>query len=192
MCVYLCSHDAVATIESWSIHVHWTSLPFGHATFTTWGRKESEGVKLRTTSGMWGDKNSDSETSLTCELSQDLFDGHTAGVCVSMGTIGGNEMIRAVNGCLNACSTCFLLQKTNRFLFCFFILHMYCYFNWKIISTMELHSHVVNAVAISRMLLTGSKPNAFVPVHHKGDRSLWWSSVCRADQLWAPFASQSA
>lgn len=32
----------------------------------------------------------------------------------------------------------------------------------------------------------------FSPVRHTGDRSLWWSSVCRVDQLWAPCVSQSA
>ena len=32
----------------------------------------------------------------------------------------------------------------------------------------------------------------FSPVRHTGDRSLWWSSVCRADRLWAPCASRSA
>lgn len=30
------------------------------------------------------------------------------------------------------------------------------------------------------------------PVRHTGDRSLWWSSVCTADRLWAPCASRSA
>lgn len=38
----------------------------------------------------------------------------------------------------------------------------------------------------------GLMHQASSPVRRTGDRSLWWSSVCTADQLWAPCASQSA
>lgn len=34
-CVYLSSHDAVASIEVGCIHVHRAALAFGHAPFTT-------------------------------------------------------------------------------------------------------------------------------------------------------------
>lgn len=50
----------------------------------------------------------------TCELSQDLFDRHAAGVGVAMGAVGSDHMIRRVNGGLDACSTRFL-QTTEKF-----------------------------------------------------------------------------
>lgn len=33
--VYLSSHDAVASVEMWRVHVHRPSFAFDHASFTT-------------------------------------------------------------------------------------------------------------------------------------------------------------
>lgn len=50
---------------------------------------------------------------LTCELCQDLFDGHAAGVRVSMGAVRRDQVIRGGDGRLDACSTRFLWAQTN-------------------------------------------------------------------------------
>ncbi len=46
--------------------------------------------------------------SLTCELGQDLFDGHAAGVRVPVGAVGGDQVIRGGDGGLDARCTSFL------------------------------------------------------------------------------------
>lgn len=51
--------------------------------------------------------------SLTCELCQDLFNGDAAGVGVSVGAVSRDQVVRGVDGCLDACSTRFLWEKTN-------------------------------------------------------------------------------
>lgn len=50
---------------------------------------------------------------LTCELSQNLLDGDTAGVRVPMGTVGGDQVIGGVDGSLDTCSTRFLYVKED-------------------------------------------------------------------------------
>lgn len=45
---------------------------------------------------------------LTCELSQDLFDGDAAGVRVPVGAVGSDQVIGEVDGGLDARCTCFL------------------------------------------------------------------------------------
>lgn len=50
---------------------------------------------------------------LTRELSQDLLNGHAAGVRVSVGAVGGDEVIGGVDGGLYACCTRFLQEKTS-------------------------------------------------------------------------------
>lgn len=45
---------------------------------------------------------------LTCQLSQDLFDGHTTGQGVSVGPVGGDQVVGRRDGGLDACCTSFL------------------------------------------------------------------------------------
>lgn len=49
-CAHLCAHDAVASIEMWSIHVHRAPFPFGHAPSTTWGAQIKVKLRLRSSS----------------------------------------------------------------------------------------------------------------------------------------------
>lgn len=47
---------------------------------------------------------------LTGELSQDLLDRNAAGVGVAVGTVGGDQVVRGVDGSLDTCGTRLLLK----------------------------------------------------------------------------------
>ena len=57
------------------------------------------------------DKFGFSNPSLTRELRQDLFNGHAAGVRVPVGAVGRDQVVRWVDGGLDACGTRFLREK---------------------------------------------------------------------------------
>lgn len=69
-------------------------------------REERRGVtdlQVDITTPIWG-----FFQNLTCELSQDLLDGDTAGERVAVGAVGGDQVIGGVDGSLDTCSTRFL------------------------------------------------------------------------------------
>lgn len=48
---------------------------------------------------------------LTCQLSQDLFDGHTTGEGVSVGPVGGDQVVGRRDCGLDACCASFLQNR---------------------------------------------------------------------------------
>lgn len=66
-----------------------------------------------------------SSSHLTCQLSQDLFNGHTTGEGVSVRTVGGDQVVARHDGGLDACCTSFLQHprrwKTERVLSSLFV-----------------------------------------------------------------------
>lgn len=48
---------------------------------------------------------------LTCQLGQDLFDGNTAGQGVSVGPVGGDQVVGGRDGGLDACCASFLQNR---------------------------------------------------------------------------------
>lgn len=68
-------------------------------------RSDVTAVKYKYYPQLWVIK---TKHSLTCELSQDLLDGHAAGVRVSVGTVGSDQVVGGVDGGFDACCTRFL------------------------------------------------------------------------------------
>lgn len=51
---------------------------------------------------------------LTCQLSQDLFDGHTTSEGVSVSSVGSDQVISRCDGGFNACCASFLQNKVEK------------------------------------------------------------------------------
>lgn len=51
---------------------------------------------------------------LTCQLSHDLFDGHATGEGVSVGPVGGDQVVSRRDRRLDACCASFLQNRRRR------------------------------------------------------------------------------
>lgn len=65
-------------------------------------RREAAAGRARSSAG---------SSRLTCQLGQDLFDGHATGQGVSVGPVGGDQVVGGRDGGLDACCARFLRNR---------------------------------------------------------------------------------
>lgn len=74
-------------------------------------RPEEETSSEGAAGGDCSSHGSGNSSNLTCQLSQDLFDGHTTGEGVSVSPVGGDQVVAQRDGGLDACCTSFLQDR---------------------------------------------------------------------------------